>query len=122
VNGDPYADLKQLRLNAKAQAIIAERRAVVPRKIQKRRRHFVKVPWSWVERLTRARYIATYRVALHILYEHWRAGGRPLSLANGAIEGIARGTKWRALRELEYLGLVSIERRKRKAPRVTALV
>ena len=119
---DPYADLKQHRLTAEAQAITAERRAVVPRKIQKRRRHFVKVPWSWVERLTRARHIVTYRVALHILYEHWRAGGRPCTLANGAVEGVARGTKWRALRELEHLGLVTIERHKRKAPRVTAVV
>jgi hypothetical protein len=119
---DPYADLKQHRLSAEAQEIIAERIAVVPRKIQKRRRHFVIVPWSWVERLTKARYIATYRVALHILYEHWRAGGRPCTLANDAVEGIASGTKWRALRELEHLGLVTIERRKPKTPRVTALV
>ena len=51
--------------------------AVVPRKIQKRRQHFVKVPWTWIERLATARYIATYRVALHMLYRHWKRAANP---------------------------------------------
>ena len=61
---DPYADLKQHRLTPE----ILAKLAVVPRKIQKRRQHFVKVPWTWIERLANARLRPTYRVALHILY------------------------------------------------------
>ena len=41
----------------------AETLAVVPGKVQRRRRHFIKVPWSWVDRLAGARHIATYRYA-----------------------------------------------------------
>jgi hypothetical protein len=95
--------------------------AVVPRKIQKRRQQFVMVPWTWIEKLATARYVATYRVALHVLYRHWKGQGEPFTLSNGAMlmEGVARGTKWRALRELERLGLIAIERRPRKSPRIT---
>jgi hypothetical protein len=114
---DPYADLKQHRLTPEMLAKLA----VVPRKIQRRREHFVKVPWSWVERLAKARYTATYRVALHVLYRHWKGGGKPFTLSNGmvAVEGVGRRAKWRALRELEQLRLITIERRKRKSPRIT---
>ena len=114
---DPYADLKQHRLTPEMLAKLA----VVPRKIQRRREHFVKVPWSWVERLAKARYTATYRVALHILYRRWKSSGKPFTLSNGmvAMEGVSRWQKWRALRELEQLGLITIERRKRKTPRIT---
>jgi hypothetical protein len=99
-------------------------RAIVPRKIQKRRRHFVKVPWIWIERLAQAHYIATYRVALHLLYEHWKKHGGPISLANGALraEGVTRFAKWRALGELEQLGLISIERRRRQSPKIALLL
>ena len=80
----------------------------MPLKIQKRRQHFVKVPWTWVERLAEARYVATYRLALHVLYRHWKANGKPFTLANG------ENKKWeapsgrtkvaRVLAELEKLG------------------
>ena len=111
---DPYADLKQHRLNPEMLAKLA----VVPRKIRKRREQFVKVPWTWVERLVKARYTATYRVALHVLYRHWKGSGKPFTLSNGAVamEGVGRRAKWRGLRELEQLGLITIERRKRKSP------
>ena len=42
---DPF-DLKKLVL-----PIVRERRGIEPKKIQKRRAHFVKVPWVWVEQL-----------------------------------------------------------------------
>jgi hypothetical protein len=116
---DDSFDLKGLVLPP-----VRERLAVVPRKIQKRRQHFVKVPWVWVERLAEAHYTVTYRVALHLLYQHWKSGGRPILLANGMLrmEGVALGTKWRALRELERLGLIAIERRPRKSPLITVVV
>ena len=48
---DPYADLKQHRMTPETQALIERRAARVPKRLQKRQQHFVKVPWSWVERL-----------------------------------------------------------------------
>lgn len=103
---------------------IRERRAVVPRTIQRQYGHFVKVPGAWVEKLAQARYVVTYRVALHLLYQHWKGRGRPILLANGQLKmgGVSRGTKWRGLRELERLGLISIERRPRKSPIITVYV
>jgi hypothetical protein len=70
---DPYADLKQHRLTPEKLAQLA----VVPGQIKRRRRQFVMVPWIWIEKLGTARYVATYRVALHVLYRHWRGRGEP---------------------------------------------
>jgi hypothetical protein len=94
---------------------------VVPAKTKERRKHFVKVPWTWVEKLTAARHIATHRVALYVLYRHWKAGGSPFTLSNMAVAdvGVNRWRKWDALGELERLGLITIERRQRKTPRIT---
>jgi hypothetical protein len=98
--------------------------ASTPRKIAKRRERFVKVPGIWVERLAHTRHVVTYRLALHILYRHWEVGGKPFTLSNVvvAIEGISRWQKWRALTELERLGLITVERRKRRAPSITVIV
>jgi hypothetical protein len=79
MNDDPYADPKQHRATPEMLA------GSVPKKLQRQRRHFVKVPWKWVERLAKARHIATYRVAHHVLYRHWKGGGevgRRLSLVS----------------------------------------
>jgi hypothetical protein len=116
---DPFADLKQHRATPE----MLGKLAVVPRKTQKRRQGFVKVPGLWVERLAQAHHLATYRVALHVLHRHWKSRGKPFTLSNGivAIEGVSRWQKWRGLRELEQLGLVAIERRRRKSPQITIL-
>lgn len=116
MNNEPHADLKQHRVTLEMVAKLA----AVPKQIRRRRQHFVRVPWTWVERLAKARYTATYRVALHILYRHWKGSGQPFTLSNGmvAMEGVSRWQKWRALGELEQLGLITIERRQRKTPRI----
>jgi hypothetical protein len=114
---DPYADLKQHRLTPETLAKLA----VVPRKIQRRRQQFVMVPWGWIERLAKTASANTYRVAFHLLYEHWRGSGQPFLLPNGrlAMEGVTRFAKWRALAELEELGLVSVEKRPSRSPKIT---
>jgi hypothetical protein len=83
-------------------------------------RHYVQFPWVWVERLQAVRSGSTYRLALLLVYEHWRTGGQPIVLSNvlATAEGLPRRTKWRALTELEDLGLLQVERQRRKAPRV----
>jgi hypothetical protein len=116
IDDDPFADLEKLRLHPEQyQAYTTkagEKWATVPLKIQRRRQHFVKVPWTWVERLQDARYVATYRLALHVLYQHWKANGKPFKLANGEIKmgGTSRWQKWRALAELERLGLITVKK------------
>jgi hypothetical protein len=112
---DPYADLKRCRLPDGM--VVLERRAVVPRKIQRRRRHFIQVPMSWFERLAGASG-QTYRIALFLLYLDWKARGEPVQLANGLlqIDGVSRYSKWRALDDLARRGLIAVERRRRRSP------
>jgi hypothetical protein len=66
---DPF-DLSKLVL---PREMIRERCITVPRKI--RHGHFVKVPWVWIERLAGTRSAAAYRVAHHLLYQHWKQRG-----------------------------------------------
>jgi hypothetical protein len=100
-----------------------EVRAVVPRKIKQRHEHFIQVPGIWKERLTKVKYISTYRVALHILMRDFETRGKPFTLSNGALalENVPRWEKARALSELEAAGLIMIERRNRKSPQITVL-
>jgi hypothetical protein len=87
---------------------------------KKWRREFVRMPWSWAERLQATRRVSTYRLALLLLYEHWRTGGRTIPLSNVGLagEGLDRRAKWRALADLEQIGLVEVRRRRRRAPEV----
>ena len=114
-------DLDTLRLPPE---MAGEHCAAVHKKIQKQRQHFIKVPMAWDERLYGARHAITYNVAHYLLYRHWKGNGQPILLANEALRmrGVERRAKWRALRELEQLGLISIERRRRKSPLITVLV
>jgi hypothetical protein len=84
------------------------------------RRFYVQVPWFWVERLQSARRISTYKLALLLLYESWRGGGRPIVLSNAltAAEGLTPRAKWRALAELERLKLIEVQRHQGRSPRL----
>jgi len=114
---DPFDDIETLRLSPD------QLRTVTPKKILKRRGHFIGVPFNWLERLNGASG-KTYSLALHLLYRHWKAKGRPFAVANGMlqIDGISPTSKLRALAELEARGLVSVERRPLKSPIVTVHV
>ena len=113
--GDPF-DVESLRVDPGS--------LVLARRSQRRKHQFIKVPMAWADRLGSARYAATLKVAHRLLHEHWRGGGRPVQLANVALarSGVSRHQKWRALRELERLGLVRIESRARKSPIVAVIV
>jgi hypothetical protein len=72
---------------------------------QRRKNKFVMVPVEWMDRLDSARHASTFKIALRLLYRHWKAGSnQPVTLSNTGLGGVARGTKWRALAELESLG------------------
>ena len=96
----------------------------VPARPKRRwQRQFVTVPWIWVKVLKAAKNIATYRMVHYLLYEYWRNGGRPVKLTTVVMAdiGVGRHAKFRALRELERLSLVSVEYHRGKAPVVTPL-
>jgi hypothetical protein len=96
---------------------------IVARLIAKRRRRqqFIIVPWSWFERLRASDRGSTYRVALFLQHSHWRNGGQPIKLSNKVLTGVgvARRSKWNALRELEQLGLIRVDRQGRRSPVIT---
>jgi hypothetical protein len=115
--GDPF-DIDGLRIDPADSAYVGK--APKSRK-PKWHREFVRVPWAWVDRLKAVNRGATYRVALLLLYGHWRNSGRPIRLSNSALirEGVTRSSKSRALQELEQLGLIKVKRCLRKSPMVT---
>ena len=116
---DPERDLlKQCQLGPEFESVASRR--IESSIDKKRRQRFVKFPFLWVEQLSRAHHIATYRVALRVLQRHGQCRGRPFPLPNN-IEGVGRWAKWAALSELEQLGLIRLERRNRKSPLVTVL-
>jgi hypothetical protein len=112
---DDLFDLKKLVL---PDQYVQLRQAAVPRKIQKRRKHFIMVPVHWYERLQDAHGRTTWQLALFLLYQHWKQTGKPIKLPNGMLkyDGINRASKWRALKDLERLGLISIQRRLKRSP------
>jgi hypothetical protein len=115
---DPF-DLRKLRLSQEDVKAYAGKTASA-----RRRRDFTIVPRSWSDRLKSARHINTYKLAVHLLYQYWRTG-KPIALTNVALANTAGvpnpRAKWRALRELERLELVEVQRRRRRSPLVTLL-
>jgi hypothetical protein len=100
-----------------------EAAAPVKRKTKKWQHRFVSVPWAWANQLKTCDRAATFKLALLLLYEHWRSNGSWVRLTNtlAATMDILPEAKRRALADLERRGLVSVERRSRKTPLVTVL-
>jgi hypothetical protein len=78
---------------------------------------------GWFEKLQGAAG-QTYRLALYLLYTHWKDNGQPIKLANRMlrIDGISRYSKWKALADLERRGLIVIERRANRSPIVRLII
>jgi hypothetical protein len=81
------------------------------------------VPWWWIRRLKGARFPASHMVGYLILYEYWKTGGQSIPVSTIALRafGVSRWAKWRALGELERLGLIRVQRAPRRAPLVTVV-
>jgi hypothetical protein len=118
---DPF-DLNALRLSPELQR--QARTGATRSKSRKWKRRFIKFPWAWMDALKTTNRSQTYRLALFLVYEHWRTGGRDVVLSNSALkrEGISPRSKSNSLRELEQFGLIKVQRRHRHAPRVTLLL
>ncbi len=84
---DPFDDIEQLRVAP------GQFRTITPRKILKRRGHFIKMPFDWVERLSGASGKA-YSLALHLLYlgrQTARRSGCPTASLALSFGGTPRG-------------------------------
>ena len=87
------------------------------------RRSFTMLPRAWELRLLKAKRITSYHLGCELLYLHWLNGDKPIAVTNLMAKtlGLSPRSKSRALTELEQLGLITIDRNSRKAPRVTLL-
>jgi hypothetical protein len=121
MSGDAFDDIAALRINPADSAWMA---AAKPKAKPKWRRRYIRVPWSWVDRLKSTNRGTTCRLALLLIYESWRSGGRAIRLTNVALAevGISRRAKGPALEELERFGLIKVARHPRKSPLVTLVV
>jgi hypothetical protein len=86
-------------------------------------RVFTSVPRKWELRLLQAKRISTYRLAIELLYLHWKGDGKPIIVSSKVAKAvkISARSKWNALAELERLGLIHVDRRRRRSPRVVLL-
>jgi hypothetical protein len=114
-DGHPFRDIPSIEVPGVGAARIRAQRA------KKRKQRFVMVPLVWVDRLMNAKLAATCKVALHILHTSWKRKSSSFPLSNRGLPGVDRKAKSRALKELELLGLVVIERRSQRSPIVTVL-
>jgi hypothetical protein len=115
---NPFADIASLRKMAATESPSTKRRTKSRRTWQSK---FVRVPNKWVKMLAACRSANAYRLALYLLDEHRRLKGGSIPISNlAALNGAAIGrmAKWRALRELEALGLIRLEQRHGKSPLV----
>ena len=112
-------NLKSLELPPE---LLATAKPAKTKRLKKRENIFIRAPFIWWEKLSRYQG-QIMAVALYMIHLDWKAQGRPVKLANGALDlyGIGRRTKWRALAELERLGLISVERRVGKSPIIRIL-
>jgi hypothetical protein len=88
---------------------------------RKKAEPFVIVPLGWAVRATKATSTPQALVWIRLLHLAWKAKTRTICLPSKWLEdqGVSRFAKNRALDGLEAGGLISVERRHRKSPRVT---
>ena len=83
---------------------------------------YVKLPLVWVDKLREINASGTtYHVAIEVLRRTWERRGRGTAIGLPRISGVSRNGKRAALRQLEFAGLVSVERPSDKSPIVTMI-
>jgi hypothetical protein len=90
----------------------------------KKKNVFVKVPLWWAAATAKATKTPKLLVCIYLLHASWKAKSTTFQLPNGYLEreGVDRKVKRRVLRDLEAAGLIIVERRHGKSPRVTLVV
>jgi hypothetical protein len=118
---NPFADLEALRRATEAFHLDEPRSPHRRKQHPTWQRYYIMLPWTWVDRLQKARGVSTWRVAVLLLYEHWRRDGQPIVVSNVLTQdlGVPRRSKARALVELQALDLIVLDRGRGKSPRAT---
>ena len=115
-------DIEKLRVDPELMQRVLEQQA---RKSKRKgwQRVCTVLPREWELRLLEAKRISTYRLAHEILYLHWYGKGKPVTVSGKVARAvkISARSKWEALAELERLGLIVVDRKPRRSPRVTPL-
>jgi hypothetical protein len=108
---------------APASIVLDRQRAAGRSARSKRGPKFIRVPIVWADRLAASRHLSTSAVAHRLLDRSFREHRRTIRLANVGLEsiGVTPRQKWRALAELENLGLIRVDRHLRKSPDITLL-
>src|SRR6516162_241221 len=91
------------------------------RKVRKADGAFAVIPLKNAALAAKAMKAPALLVYVDMMYRAWKAKGRPFNMPNGWLKryGVDRKIKSRTLRNLEKGGLISIDRRNRKTPRIT---
>jgi hypothetical protein len=129
-SGDAVADAIDgwLKMDPQQKADLQARSKPADRSTRQKAHHrkeqFVMLPMCWKDRLRQAQHAGSLKLALHLHYLAWKTGERSIQLSNAVANdaGVTRRSKWRALSELDQLGLVVLERRGRRSPIVTILI
>jgi hypothetical protein len=82
---------------------------------------FVRLPLWFAVEAAKATKTPAALVWVELVYQSWKAKSLTFPLSNGRLKkaGVSREIKRRALRDLERAGLIMVERRHGRAPRVT---
>jgi DNA-binding transcriptional ArsR family regulator len=116
-------DIETLRIDPTDPAYVPRASGAAKTRKKKWERQYILFPWSWLDRLKTTGRGATWRLALFLVYEHWRTGGRTIKLTNimAAEVGVSPDAKGRAIDDLEQAGLIEVERRPKRSPRISLL-
>ena len=81
------------------------------------------IPRELEMRLLEAKRVSTYRLAIELLYLHWYGKGKPVTVSGKVAKAanLSVRSKGNAIAELEGLGLIEVDRRPRRSPRVVLL-
>jgi hypothetical protein len=114
--------IEKLRVGPALMRRVLEQQALKSKR-KRWQRNYTLVPREWELQLLGARRISTYRLAIELLYLHWYNNGKPVTVSSkvALAAKISVRSKWEALAELERLGLIEVDRRPRKSPRVVLL-
>ncbi|SRR6266478_1619342 len=92
-------------------------------KPKKSKEVFAKITDSQFEKIIHIESGASVKIFIALVYQAFKHWDKPFQLStdNFAKNGFSRTTQWRALTQLEKVGLISVERRHRGPPIITVL-
>jgi len=111
LDDDPF-DPARLRLNVPTVS------PTLTAKSAKAKGEYALIPMSWFEAM-RGTSVGAHRLAIYLLHRKFKHHSGTFRLPNGKDLGISRFAKYRALRELEAIGLATVDKRTGKPPTVT---